>query len=125
MSSSLSSKSAARRRLVLQMEQILARELPVIVLVDPDNVEAWRADGWEGLVADDAPSRGPALIGEYFTPGNPMATLALTTGWKPCWRGRPAVVILAVIGGGLVALGIRTRSRRARPARAPDVDGHP
>jgi peptide/nickel transport system substrate-binding protein len=115
----------ARRRLVLQMEQILARELPVIVLVDPDNVEAWRADSWEGLVADDAPSRGPVLIGEDFTAGNPIAALSLRAAGNHSPGLHWLVSILAVIGGGLVALGIRTRSRRPRPARVRDVGGDP
>jgi peptide/nickel transport system substrate-binding protein len=93
----------ARQQVVREMQQIIYRDTPEIVLWYPNTFEAWRSDRWTGFVRWPEPD-GPAFWGNYYSARfvRPVSDTAVLTspeagpaGWM--WLAGFAVVALAIL----------------------------
>ena len=100
----------ARQQVVKEMQQIIYRDTPEIVLWYPNTFEAWRSDRWTGFVRWPEPD-GPAFWGNYYSARfvRPISDEAVLTAPE---AGPPGWMWLA--GLGLVALAILAAARRRR-----------
>jgi peptide/nickel transport system substrate-binding protein len=101
----------ARRGLVHQMQQIIYRDSPEIVLWYPNSFEAWRSDRWTGFVRWPEPD-GVAFFGNYYSARlvRPLAGGAVPPGGAE--SGPSGVVWLA--GLAIIAAAIAGSAARRR-----------
>jgi peptide/nickel transport system substrate-binding protein len=100
--------AAERQAIVMEMQQMLYRDLPEIVLWYPNSFEAWRADRWTGFLPWPEPD-GVMFWGNPYSVLNvrPVAdapTSAQSDSGLPAmvWVGAAAVLVAAIAGVVLV-----------------------
>jgi peptide/nickel transport system substrate-binding protein len=100
--------AAERQAIVMEMQQMLYRDLPEIVLWYPNSFEAWRADRWTGFLPWPEPD-GVMFWGNPYSVLNvrPVAdapTSAQSDSGLPAmvWIGAAAVLVAAIAGVVLV-----------------------
>jgi peptide/nickel transport system substrate-binding protein len=101
---------AARQQIVVEMQQIIYRDTPEIVLWYPNTFEAWRSDRWTGFVPWPEPD-GARFWGNYYSarsvrPVSDQAVLTQPEAGPPGW--------MWLAGFGIVALAILAAARRRR-----------
>ncbi len=94
-----------RQAIVHEMQQILYRDTPEIVLWYPNGFEAWRADRWEGFLPWPEPD-GVVFWGNPYSALNVRRVANATSSSASSDSGLPAavwiggaVLVVAVIGG--------------------------
>ncbi len=109
---------ARRVDIVHQMEQILYRDDPYVVLYYAMNLQAYRADRWTGWQL--APVGSPAVLMNYmrgtYTGVQPVAAAGPTGG-----GGLGAWVIAAIVGAAVVIVGLVVWLVRRRPRKVEDT----
>ncbi|MGH9267446.1 MAG: ABC transporter substrate-binding protein, partial [Acidimicrobiales bacterium] len=103
----------ARKDLLLEMQKILAEDVPVITFYYPDGIYAYRPAAYDGWITDLGHG---ILTKRSFLPG--YERKAPSTGSAPAGAGGRGGMLWALIGGlgALVVIGLAVASRRRRPA---------
>jgi peptide/nickel transport system substrate-binding protein len=102
----------ARQDIVVQMQQMIYRDTPEIVLWYPNTFEAWRADRWTGFL------RWPEPDGVVFW-GNPYSAINVRPVGDAASRatgdsGLPAGIWIGAVALVIVAIGGVVLARRRR-----------
>jgi peptide/nickel transport system substrate-binding protein len=105
-----------RRQIVYQMQDMIAQDLPLMVLNNWSDLQAYRSDRWTGFVPAPETPQGNGLllfgygtVRTYFALVHPSGTTATTSGGS---EGLPGWIWVAVIGGVVVIVGGVMLARR-------------
>jgi peptide/nickel transport system substrate-binding protein len=102
----------ARQRIIWQMQQLLYRDSPYIILCYPQQLEAYDVKNWTGWV--QAPANGGGVVLNQFNVDSyifvhPVAATSSAAGGGSSWTWVLAVVVAAVVA--VIAVVVLRRRR--------------
>jgi peptide/nickel transport system substrate-binding protein len=108
------SDTAERQAIINQMQQIIYRDMPEVVLYYDQSLEAYRSDEWTGLEDNISPTPEGFLWGQY-TPYSALTLAPIGSAGTTAGDGGVSPVLwLGILGAVVVIVAVVLLSRRGK-----------
>jgi peptide/nickel transport system substrate-binding protein len=102
-----------RQAIIWEMQKIVYRDVPEVVLYYDQSLEAYRSDKWEGLEENVSPA-GEGFLWQQYTPYTALTLAPIGEGGSQAATGVSAIVWAAILGAVVVIVLIVALARRGK-----------